>query len=298
MKLSHVKDIAEKYGMEFSSYQFLDGYLTNVAFRNKQTKEEALDVEAEFDPEYEEELEQLEPGKEYEIDFTRCTVKNICIYGPVVNESGFFDGSTNGIVLYSDTKEDSYTYRHSIKLLETCIQIQQNPITHSRFILEKHLHNLDVVKERFWPVLEELGFHEMLSDLFNLQEEREDTHLTMWYEFDKLNQICLYTDCITGQIIYGTHDITNATTEEFRELVYNDVVYRDTGSIKLEFEFILHKGEKGWNQTTAQQIYQIDDDLRRGFRYENDVNYDYVPDKYATIVEKHKQLSVNPKNPF
>ena len=100
MLLSEVEELAAKYGMESCGYNFLDGYLEGVEFQDKKTKKTTMFLEAEFTPEYEEELQELEDGTEYQIDASKCVVTNACVYGPFVNESGFLDGSQNGILLF------------------------------------------------------------------------------------------------------------------------------------------------------------------------------------------------------
>ena len=297
MLLSEVEELAAKYGMESCGYNFLDGYLEGVEFQDKKTKKTTMFLEAEFTPEYEEELQELEDGTEYQIDASKCVVKNACVYGPFVNESGFLDGSQNGILLFGkenleEVNDGMYHHELDIHMLEFCIWIQQHPIQHSRLILEQNLEHIEIIKERFEDVLNEFGFYEELNSFFNLDAQRENTNIEMWYVFDELYNCAFYTDCVTGKLIFDGKDITNMTTDEFREYMMTEVVCYGDGKPRLEFEFIFHEDEPGWNKNTAQNIYQMQHDLQRGMRKEDEVDYNSVPEKYQKMVEEHKQLPI------
>ena len=297
MLLSEVEELAAKYGMESCGYNFLDGYLEGVEFQDKKTKKTTLFLEAEFTPEYEEELQELEDGTEYRIDTSKCVVTNACVYGPFVNESGFLDGSQNGILLFGkenleEVNDGMYHHELDIHMLEFCIWIQQHPIQHSRLILEQNLEHIEIIKERFEDVLNEFGFYEELNSFFNLDAQRENTNIEMWYVFDELYNCAFYTDCVTGKLIFDGKDITNMTTDEFREYMMTEVVCHGDGKPRLEFEFIFHEDEPGWNKNTAQNIYQMQHDLQRGMRKEDEVDYNSVPEKYQKMVEEHKQLPI------
>ena len=295
MLLSEVEELAAKYGMESCGYDFLDDYLEGVEFMDKKTKKPTLFVEAEFTPEYEEELNELEEGTEYKIDSTKCIVTNACVYGSFVNESGFLDASTNGIILFS--KEDMenvndgiYHHELDMHMLEFCILIQQHPIQHSRLIFEQHIHHIDIIKERFEKVLNEFGFYEELNTFFNLDSERDNTNIEIWYVYDELYNCAFYTDCVTGKLIFDGKDVTDMTADEFRNCMMSEIICHGDGKPRFEFEFVFHKGEPGWNKNTAQNIYQMQDDIKKGTRKENKVDYNSVPEKYQKIVEEHKQL--------
>ena len=297
MLLSEVEELAAKYGMESCGYNFLDGYLEGVEFQDKKTKKTTMFLEAEFTPEYEEELQELEDGTEYRIDASKCVVTNACVYGPFVNESGFLDGSQNGILLFGkenleEVNDGMYHHELDIHMLEFCIWIQQHPIQHSRLILEQNLEHIEIIKERFEDVLNEFGFYEELNSFFNLDAQRENTNIEMWYVFDELYNCAFYTDCVTGKLIFDGKDITNMTTDEFREYMMTEVVCYGDGKPRLEFEFIFHEDEPGWNKNTAQNIYQMQHDIRRGMRKEDEVDYNSVPEKYQKMVEEHKQLPI------
>ena len=297
MLLSEVEELAAKYGMESWGYNFLDGYLDGVEFKDKKTKKTTLFLEAEFTPEYEDELNKLEEGTEYEIDSTKCIVTNACVYGSFVNESGFIDGSNNGILLFSkenmeDVNDGMYHHELDMHMLEYCMCIQLHPIQHARLILEQHIKHIDIIKERFESVLNEFGFHEELNSFFNLDTQRENTNIEMWYVFDELYNCAFYTDCVTGKLIFDGKDITNMTTDEFREYMMTEIVCHGDGKPRLEFEFIFHEDEPGWNKNTAQNIYQMQHDLQRGMRKEDEVDYNSVPEKYQKMVEEHKQLPI------
>ena len=297
MLLSEVEELAAKYGMESCGYNFLDGYLEGVEFQDKKTKKTTMFLEAEFTPEYEEELQELEDGTEYQIDASKCVVTNACVYGPFVNESGFLDGSQNGILLFGKeslegVNDGMYHHELDIHMLEFCIWIQQHPIQHSRLILEQNLEHIEIIKERFEDVLNEFGFYEELNSFFNLDAQRENTNIEMWYVFDELYNCAFYTDCVTGKLIFDGKDITNMTTDEFREYMMTEVVCHGDGKPRFEFEFIFHEDEPGWNKNTAQNIYQMQHDLKRGMRKEDEVDYNSVPEKYQKMVEEHKQLPI------
>jgi len=297
MLLSEVEELAAKYGMESCGYNFLDGYLEGVEFQDKKTKKTTLFLEAEFTPEYEEELQELEDGTEYRIDSSKCVVTNACVYGPFVNESGFLDGSQNGILLFGkenleEVNDGMFHHELDIHMLEFCMWIQQHPIQHSRLILEQNLEHIEIIKERFEDVLNEFGFYEELNSFFNLDSQRENTNIEMWYVFDELYNCAFYTDCVTGKLIFDGKDVTDMTTDEFREYMMTNVVCYGDGKPRLEFEFIFHEGEPGWDKTTAQNIYQMQHDLQRGMRKEDEVDYNSVPEKYQKMVEEHKQLPI------
>ena len=297
MLLSEVEELAAKYGMESCGYNFLDGYLEGVEFQDKKTKKPVLFLEAEFTPEYEEELQELEEGTEYRIDSSKCVVTNACVYGSFVNESGFLDGSQNGILLFGkenleEVNDGMYHHELDIHMLEFCIWVQQHPIQHSRLILEQNLEHIKIIKERFEEVLNEFGFYEELNSFFNLDSQRENTNIEMWYVFDELYNCAFYTDCVTGKLIFDGKDITNMTTDEFREYMMTEVVCHGDGKPRLEFEFIFHEDEPGWNKNTAQNICQMQHDLQRGMRKEDEVDYNSVPEKYQKMVEEHKQLPI------
>ena len=297
MLVSEVEELAAKYGMESCGYNFLDGYLEGVEFQDKKTKKTTLFLESEFTPEYEEELQELEEDTEYQIDISKCVVTNACVYGSFVNESGFLDGSQNGILLFGkenleEVNDGMYHHELDMHMLEFCIWIQQHPIQHSRLILEQHIKHIDIIKERFESVLNEFGFYEELNSFFNLDAQRENTNIEMWYVFDELYNCAFYTDCVTGKLIFDGKDITNMTTDEFREYMMTEVVCHGDGKPRLEFEFIFHEDEPGWNKNTAQNIYQMQHDLKRGMRKEDEVDYNSVPEKYQKMVEEHKQLPI------
>ena len=297
MLVSEVEELAAKYGMESCGYNFLDGYLEGVEFQDKKTKKTTLFLESEFTPEYEEELQELEEDTEYQIDISKCVVTNACVYGSFVNESGFLDGSQNGILLFGkenleEVNDGMYHHELDMHMLEFCIWIQQHPIQHSRLILEQHIKHIDIIKERFESVLNEFGFYEELNSFFNLDAQRENTNIEMWYVFDELYNCAFYTDCVTGKLIFDGKDITNMTTDEFREYMMTEVVCHGDGKPRLEFEFIFHEDEPGWNKNTAQNIYQMQHDLQRGMRKEDEVDYNSVPEKYQKMVEEHKQLPI------
>lgn len=297
MLLSEIEELAAKYGMESCGYNFLDGYLEGVEFQDKKTKKTTLFLEAEFTPEYEEELQELEEGAEYRIDSSKCVVTNACVYGPFVNESGFLDGSQNGILLFGkenleEVNDGMYHHELDMHMLEFCIWIQQHPIQHSRLILEQHIKHIDIIKERFEIVLNKFGFYEELNSFFNLDAQRENTNIEMWYVFDELYNCAFYTDCVTGKLIFNGNDITDMTTDEFREYMMTEVVCYGDGKPRLEFEFIFHEDEPGWNKNTAQNIYQMQHDLQRGMRKEGEVDYNSVPEKYQKMVEEHKRLPI------
>ena len=297
MLLSEVEELAAKYGMESCGYNFLDGYLEGVEFQDKKTKKTTLFLEAEFTPEYEEELQELEDGTEYRIDSSKCVVTNACVYGPFVNESGFLDGSQNGILLFGkenleEVNDGMYHHELDVHMLEFCIWIQQHPIQHSRLILEQNLEHIEIIKERFEDVLNEFGFYEELNSFFNLDSQRENTNIEMWYVFDDSYNCAFYTDCVTGKLIFDGKDVTDMTTDEFREYMMTNVVCYGDGKPRLEFEFIFHEDEPGWCKETAQNVYQMQHDLQRGARKENEVDYNAVPEKYQSMVEEHKKLPI------
>ena len=297
MLLSEVEKLAAKYGMAPIGYDYLDGYLEAVEFQDIKTKKTTFLVETKFTPEYVDELRELEPGTEYEVDATKCVVVNACVYGSFVNESGFLDGSTNGIILFSkenleNINDGVYHHELDMHMLEFCISIQQHPIQHSRLILEQHIHHIDIIKERFEKVLNEFGFYEELNTFFNLDGERDNTNIEMWYVYDEVYNCAFYTDCITGKLIFDGKDVTDMTTDEFRNYMMSEIICHGEGKPRLEFEFVFHEGEPGWNKNTAQNIYQMQYDLQHGMRRENEVDYNSVPEKYQKMVEKHKQLPI------
>lgn len=293
--LKEITEILYSRGYKESKYpyEFLNGRLTNVSFRDK-TEEYLVKLGVYETPEFEKILDGLPIGTSYECDYKNYEVTSAYIQSPVCSESGFMDGSTNGINLVAEP--DEYC-THSLDLFEQCLDLQTTDlIEHELRIVSKHKQLLTWVNAFLKPILKEYNFCASYSSLFDCQLDSEkggSSDLILVFRHPNQSEITLETDCITGDPTI-TFDIVGGFTDLIDQ-IYNKKSDKVASVVtdllkKYPDQFgYLFNNDPHETIDSYHEVMCLIDAIRYNHR-SKDINFDIIPARYNHLIEKYKSL--------
>lgn len=184
IKVTDIDNLLKPYGYERKWYDSIYGWIQSIDYM-KEGVDDPITLSIKYDEDYEEELCHVE--EEVETDFSRCNATVICIPSQIVTETGFIDGSKDGIVLsISSLNEDEkyHTQDLTIENIKKALWINEHLDEHECFIMKKHIENIQDIRNRLEKFNKQYNYICKFNPIFGCREERENSHLYLYYEGD------------------------------------------------------------------------------------------------------------------
>lgn len=275
------------------AYEFLDGHLTTVSFRDK-TGEYSVKLAVCETPEFEKILDELPVGTNYPCNYKNYEVTAAYIQSPVCSESGFLDSDTSGINLVADP--DDY-YTHSLDLFEQCLDLQTTDLVeHELHIIGKHAQLLSWVNLVLKPILKGYNFNIGYSSLFDCQldsDKGDSSDLVLIFRHPNRADITVETDCITGDptIIFDIEGKFTDLTDQIYNKKSDKVASVITDLLKKypeEFSYLFNN-DPHETIDSYHEVLSLLDAIRYN-RRRDDINFDIIPARCNHLIEKYKSL--------
>ena len=177
IKVTDIDNLLKPYGYERKWYDSIYGLIQSIDYM-KEGVDDPITLSIKYDEDYEEEVET---------DFSRCNATVICIPSQIVTETGFIDGSKDGIVLsISSLNEDEkyHTQDLTIENIKKALWINEHLDEHECFIMKKHIENIQDIRNRLEKFNKQYNYICKFNPIFGCREERENSHLYLYYEGD------------------------------------------------------------------------------------------------------------------
>lgn len=304
------------------AYLYLDGVLQCVDMDNDKNNV-VVQLGCYPSKEFQDFLDDLDVGDQYEHDMNQYYVDNVCVSGSICTETNFYNGENNGIVLMEDISSEGVQPYHTHLLtpenLEKAINAQTYPSEHMMEILEKHLANIKAVKKNFIPTLKKYDFFESYNSITYLADgETAESTSDILAEFTHRNSghslyLCIASDCFDGRLKvnhFEDIDFYTISQEEFEKIFIDRILTnKSVGSvlnnphnnIKLEYSYMFDDDPKN-NIHTFGDVMNCLSIINRDFPsiYEIDkIGPNNIPDWamkwYDKAVEHARKVNVVPE---
>lgn len=268
------------------AYTYLDGQLDAVDFKKNDW---LITIQCEETEEFYNELENMEDGTEYTVDYKNYVVTGIFIQSPICDQAGFTDNDKSGIFLPAEPGD---WHTHGLEYFEYCLGLQStNLLEHELKIMTSRLETLSWAKENFVPIIEKYDYTCCFDSFFNCDETVTDDTSDPSIIFNHRNRGQLYidNDCITGnpKIVCDGIDITDDVYGRDSETVYNVLVEKVWKKDEPRYGYIWSGDPKetkdSYNEvSTLIQTIDYDEKPRK-------INFDIIPERCNWLVDKYRE---------
>lgn len=182
--VTDIDNLLKPYGYERKWYDSVNGCIQFIDYCKEGVKD-PITLSIKYDEKYEEELREI--NEEVETDFNRCYAVVICIPSQIVTETGWLDGSKEGIILSIqslDEEEKYHTNDLTLENIKKALWINEHLDEHELFIMQKHLENIQNIRNRLDKFNKRYNYICKLNPIFECREERENSHLYLYYDGD------------------------------------------------------------------------------------------------------------------
>ena len=268
------------------AYSYVDGHLVAVDFKKDKW---LVTIQCEETEEFYNELENMEDGTEYTVDYNNYVVTGIFIQSPICDRAGFTDNDKSGIFLPAEPGD---WHTHGLEYFEYCLGLQStNLLEHELKIMKCRIETLSWAKENFVPIIEKYDYTCSFDSFFNCDENATDDTSDPTIIFNHYNDGQLYidNDCITGKpkIVCDGIDITDDVYGKDSETVYNVLVEKVWKKNVSRYGYIW-SGDPKETKYSEQEVFN----LMRAIDYGDDkvkINFDIIPERCKWLVDKYKE---------
>lgn len=272
-------------------YEYIDGCLTYV-YLTKNDKSVTLQVDLDADI-----YNSIKVGEPIPTDPNLYEVVNVLIECPICNEMGFLDGGQTGIQLTKYASEEGYV-PHGLDLFEKCIDIQENLAQHEMFIMERHIDNIKWLQENLHQFLIDHDYYVDYSSVFDCRE-KETSSPRIDYKHPnelKFETFTLYTDCITGDFIFVTKDVSRVKIRKIENLYdfIRQSEWMKDGELLEPFKYF---EDEGWTKDSYKNVLAFYEDYQHhiwGNTYDLPPEYSELYQSYLNKIPL--KSSINLKN--
>lgn len=266
----------DNFEVEYTGY--LCGYITDIDLIDH--KGRYIQLHASFSKEYEEELESLPEGTEYDLDFSRIEYegawfKCVMCYNNITSDPDRF-----GIVLNdSNTKLFWHVYNNIFSDLTSW----------SIRVMEAHIKHIKYFNTHIKPILEKYDFIPEYNSYYDVNERYNigsDPMFTYRYAYNKSEDLYFSTDSVNLKFTGTINPYSKDFEKELIEFM------KIGGRVKLEYERFF-TDDKTFTPTSHQDIYNLMSvimSLKRGIKVEYNINFDNIPKTYHHLIEKYNTL--------
>lgn len=296
MKMRTAKDFElylTKRGYKPGGSQFLDSHIVYLDFFKPDTQGHVT-LFVGYTDEYLQELEKLDPGVEFEIDYSKVEVtgayiKTLITYPETCRA---FSKDRTGIVIEGEEFKEYF---------EKALWISENPAEHELNIIEQHYRNLKYFIRNFKPILIKYNFYECYDSFWDINERHSSMprfdyrHVNTKSDFDA--DFIYETNILTGKLQCCClpdikEDLCTLSPEEFEKRL---IEYMKNDSLSLKFDYIFDK-DPNHTKDSYIEILKLVSAVRYlegkkfcEFYTKEDIDFSKIPEKDKELVERYNK---------